>query len=129
MDKGRAGATGKGMEYTGSPDQKPAALYGKFVLASSNPGELVLDPFCGSATTLMAAHNLGRRWAGIEQREEAIVQIDSRLLRLGIDVRERRTPRQALVSEHQIRREAPVRTDIDQERARDMPNTGPGTPL
>ena len=75
-----------------------------YVLTSSNPGDLVLDPFAGSATMLIAAHKLGRRWAGIEQREEAILQIDSHLLRLGIDVDERRRPQQTLMPEHQRRR-------------------------
>ena len=47
-------------ERTGYPDQKPVALYERIVAASSNPGDLVLDPFCGCGTTLMAARNLDR---------------------------------------------------------------------
>ena len=60
-----------GKERTGSPDQKPLALYEKFVLASSNPGDLVLDPFAGCATTIMAAQKNGRRWIGIDRRPNA----------------------------------------------------------
>ena len=49
-------------ERTGFPDQKPLALYERIVLASSNEGDLVLDPFAGSATTIIiAAQNNGRR--------------------------------------------------------------------
>ena len=47
-------------ERTGSPDQKPLALYERIVLASSNPGDLVLDPFAGCATTIMAAQQNGQ---------------------------------------------------------------------
>ena len=50
----------------GYPTQKPLALYERIVLASSNEGDLVLDPFCGCATTLVAAESLGRQWIGID---------------------------------------------------------------
>ena len=48
-------------ERTGYPDQKPVSLYERIVAASSNPGDLVLDPFCGCGTTLVAARNLDRQ--------------------------------------------------------------------
>ena len=69
----------KGPEYTSSPDQKPLALYEKFVLASSNPGDLVLDPFAGCATTIMAAQKNGRRWVGIDRRPDARFHIICRM--------------------------------------------------
>lgn len=53
-------------ERTGFPTQKPVALLKRIVAASSNPGDLVLDPFCGCATTIAAAELLGRRWIGID---------------------------------------------------------------
>ena len=53
-------------ERTGYPTQKPRALYERIVTASSNEGDLVLDPFCGCGTTLMAAETLNRRWIGID---------------------------------------------------------------
>ena len=53
-------------ERTGYPTQKPVALYKRIVAASSNEGDLVLDPFCGCGTTLMAAEGLGRQWIGID---------------------------------------------------------------
>ncbi|NJM57167.1 MAG: hypothetical protein HC857_06645 [Synechococcales cyanobacterium RU_4_20] len=54
-------------ENTDHPTQKPEKLLAKVILASSNPGDLVLDPFLGSGTTAVAAKKLGRRFAGIEQ--------------------------------------------------------------
>ena len=53
-------------ERTGYPTQKPLALYERIIRASSNPGEFVLDPFCGCATTPVAAENLGRKWIGMD---------------------------------------------------------------
>ncbi len=48
------------------PTQKPLALYERIVKASSNEGDIVLDPFAGYATTCVAAERLGRRWVGID---------------------------------------------------------------
>lgn len=59
-------------ERTGYPTQKPLALYRRIIEASSNPGNLVLDPFCGCATTCIAAQDLGRQWAGIDVASKAI---------------------------------------------------------
>ena len=59
-------------ERTGYPTQKPLALLDRIVRASSNEGDLVLDPFCGSGTTLVAAQRLGRRWIGIDANAEAV---------------------------------------------------------
>jgi site-specific DNA-methyltransferase (adenine-specific) len=53
-------------ERLGYPTQKPLALLERIVQASSNPGDLVLDPFCGCGTTIAAAQKLGRRWVGID---------------------------------------------------------------
>ena len=50
----------------GYPTQKPIALYERIIKASSNEGDMVLDPFCGSGTTLMAAEKLGRQWIGMD---------------------------------------------------------------
>jgi site-specific DNA-methyltransferase (adenine-specific) len=54
-------------ENTDHPTQKPEKLLAKLILASSEPGDLILDPFCGSGTALVAAKKLGRRFIGIEQ--------------------------------------------------------------
>ncbi len=53
-------------EKTPHPTQKPEALIRKFVLASSNETDLVVDPFSGSGTTLVVSEQLGRRWMGCE---------------------------------------------------------------
>ena len=53
-------------ERLGYPTQKPVALVERIILASSNEGDLVLDPFCGCGTTCAAAHKLNRRWIGID---------------------------------------------------------------
>jgi site-specific DNA-methyltransferase (adenine-specific) len=57
-------------ENTDHPTQKSEKLIAKLVLASSNPGDLVWDPFLGSGTTAVVAEKLGRRYWGIEQDEE-----------------------------------------------------------
>lgn len=59
-------------ERTGYPTQKPLALLERVIALASNPGDVVLDPFCGSGTTIAAAQRLGRHWYGIDQREEAV---------------------------------------------------------
>ena len=61
----------RGNEKTNWKTQKPVALYSRFILASSNEGDLVLDPFCGCSTTLVAAENAGRKWIGIDRDENA----------------------------------------------------------
>lgn len=54
-------------ENTGHPTQKPEKLLAKIILASSNPGDLVLDPFAGAGSSLVTAKKLGRHFIGIEQ--------------------------------------------------------------
>lgn len=68
-----------GAERLGYPTQKPLALLERIITASSNPGDLVLDPFCGCGTTVDAAQKLGRRWIGIDVTYLAIDLIDKRL--------------------------------------------------
>ena len=66
-------------ERLGYPTQKPVALLERIVSASSNPGDVVLDPFCGCGTTVHAAQKLGRRWIGIDVTHLAISLIERRL--------------------------------------------------
>ncbi len=61
------------------PTQKPVPLLNRIIEASSKPGELVLDPFCGCGTTITAAHNLERSWLGIDISVLAIDVVLSRL--------------------------------------------------
>ena len=67
-------------EKLGYPTQKPVALLERIIRASSNEGELVLDPFCGCGTAVVAAHSLGRRWIGIDISAAAIDIIQERRL-------------------------------------------------
>ena len=107
-------------ERTGSPDQKPLALYERIVLASSNPGDLVLDPFAGCATTLIAARNHKRRWVGIDRRPDARHHVVCRMLGFNAQEAEKQkqnsmygdwiTAQLAKLETH-YRTEPPVRTD------------------
>ena len=69
----------KNKERTGYPTQKPLALYERIVKASSNEGDVILDPFAGCATTCVAAERLGRQWVGIDINEQARNVIRDRL--------------------------------------------------
>jgi site-specific DNA-methyltransferase (adenine-specific) len=85
----------KARERTGYPTQKPLLLLERIVALASDEGDLVLDPFCGSGTTLVAAKLLNRRFLGIDvsndattlakARLEAPVRTDSALLRKGVE--------------------------------------------
>lgn len=66
-------------ERVGYPTQKPLALVERLIKASSNPGDVVLDPFCGCATTCVAAETLGRKWAGIDISARAAELVTFRL--------------------------------------------------
>ncbi len=66
-------------QYLGYPTQKPLALLERIILASSNPDDLVLDPFCGCGTTVHAAETLGRRWIGIDASKFSTGLIKTRL--------------------------------------------------
>lgn len=67
------------VERLGYPTQKPQALLERIIGASSNPGDIVLDPFCGCGTTIHAAQKLGRQWIGIDVTYIAINLIKNRL--------------------------------------------------
>lgn len=76
-------------ERLGYPTQKPLALLERIIQASSNPGDVVLDPFCGCGTTVDAAQKLGRRWIGIDITYISIDLIIKRLQHtFGDEVRE-----------------------------------------
>ena len=109
-----------GNERTGSPDQKPVALYEGMILASNNPGDLVLDLLCGCATTLMAAGKNNRRWVGIDRRKDVRRQVVCRMLGIRADEAEKQarspmygewiTTRLAELDNH-YRTVPPARTD------------------
>jgi DNA modification methylase len=66
-------------ERLGYPTQKPLALLERIISASSNPGDVVLDPFCGCGTAIHAAQKLGRQWIGIDITPLAITLIEKRM--------------------------------------------------
>ena len=66
-------------EKVGYPTQKPLALYERIIRASSNEGDMVLDPFCGCATTPIAAERLTRQWVGMDIWNGAIEQVRQRM--------------------------------------------------
>ena len=109
-------------ERTGFPDQKPLALYERIVLASSNEDDLVLDPFAGSATTLIAAQNNGRRWVGIDRLPDSSFHLVCRILGIRAKEAEEISQRPDLadwlnsqLAQHKshFRTEPPVRTDTE----------------
>ena len=66
-------------ENTAHPTQKPEKLLAKLILASSNPGDVILDPFLGSGSTSVTAKKLGRHYVGIEQNEQYCCWTEKRL--------------------------------------------------
>ena len=71
----------RGDESVGYPTQKPLALLKRVIEASSNPGDVVLDPFAGCATACVAAESLGRQWVGIDLSPLAATLVQRRLAR------------------------------------------------
>ena len=68
-------------EREGYPTQKPLALLERIISVSSNPGDVILDPFCGCGTTVDAAEKMGRSWVGIDIAVHAVKIIEARLKR------------------------------------------------
>ncbi len=77
-----SGVFNMGNEYQNYPTQKPEELLQKLILAMTNKGDLVLDFFCGSGTTLAVAEKLGRRWIGCDIGKLAIYTTQKRLLEI-----------------------------------------------
>ena len=88
-------------ERTGYPTQKPLVLLDRIIKASSNEGDIVLDPFCGCATTLVAADRLKRDWIGIDISAKASELVVERI-----------KADQGLFQEIIARTDIPKRTDL-----------------
>ena len=97
-------------ERTGYPTQKPLALIDRIIKASSNEGDVVLDPFCGCATTCVSAQHLGRKWIGIDIEEKARELVVTRLSDAG-----------GLFSDFVHRTDIPKRTDVKEVSPEDVP--------
>lgn len=84
-----------GSEYLGYPTQKPISLLERIVIASSNEGDVVLDPFCGCGTAVHAAQKLARKWVGIDITHLAVSLIEKRLKDAfaGIEIEVHGTPK------------------------------------
>ena len=76
-------------ERTGYPSQKPEALLERLIGALSNAGDLVLDPYAGSGTTLAVAHRMGRRFLGIDASPVAVETTRTRFDAAGTRLAER----------------------------------------
>jgi DNA modification methylase len=72
-----------GRERVGYPTQKPEALLERIIAASSNPGDIVLDPFCGCETTIAVAERLRRQWIGIDISPTAVGVMKRRMEDMG----------------------------------------------
>ncbi len=75
-------------ERLGYPTQKPLELISRILKASTNHGDIVLDPFCGCGTTVEASERLGRRWFGVDIAKKAVDVISARFARAGLDAPE-----------------------------------------
>lgn len=73
-------------ERTGYPTQKPRSLLKRIIETSSNKGDIILDPFCGCGTTLVAAHELDRNWIGIDINDKAFEIIKDRGKQTKLDI-------------------------------------------
>ena len=106
-------------ERVGYPTQKPVALYERIIASSSTEGDVVLDPFAGCATTLVAAERLKRRWVGIDIWDNAKNIVLKRLEREGlIDPRSTDGKHgQLFVDDITFTAEVPIRTDDAQAAA------------
>lgn len=92
-----------GSERTGYPTQKPLALLDRILATATVPDDVVLDPFCGCATTCVSAELNGRKWVGIDLSEKAVELVNRRLKR-----------KFSLIVEVVARTKPPQRTDIGQ---------------
>jgi site-specific DNA-methyltransferase (adenine-specific) len=73
-------------ERTGYPTQKPEALLERLILATTNPGDLVMSPYCGSGTVSVVCLKNGRRCIEIDSNHQAIAIARERLADLGVNI-------------------------------------------
>ena len=98
-------------EIVGYPTQKPLKLYDRIIQASTNRGDVVLDPFAGCATTCVAAERAGRRWIGIDLWEDAHRVVLERLEHEGLAVPDSDGNGKLLFGDIHYTTSPPVRTD------------------
>lgn len=98
-------------ERLGYPTQKPLALLDRIIKASSNRGDIVLDPFCGCATTCIAAERLQRQWIGIDLSPKAV-----ELVKLRLEREENLTEYEGIIGHVIHRTDIPTRLVPDEPR-------------
>jgi hypothetical protein len=101
-------------ERLGYPTQKPEALLERIILASSNEGDVVLDPFCGCGTTIAVAERLNRKWIGIDITYVSVDLMERRLIDM-------------FTSEHSVHRLASIPVPKRRQALRDYWNQGKDT--
>ncbi len=100
-------------ERTGYPTQKPLALLARIIRASSDENGIVLDPFCGCATTCVAAERLDRKWVGVDVSIKAYELVKERLLKERELVAASSEERRLASSEVVLKTAPPKRTDVE----------------
>lgn len=109
---------GRTKENLKFPTQKPIALYSRIIRGCSNAGDVVLDPFCGCATTPVAAERLGRQWVGMDLWDDAHQMVINRLVNEGLAVEGQTRDDQILtLGDVRYSTTPPVRTDDREEAA------------
>ena len=112
-------ATSDKLERTGHPTQKPLKLYERIIKASSNQGDIVLDPFAGCATTCVAAERLGRYWIGIDiwkrSKQVALDRMEKEGLIVSKKSQQKSSSPLLLAKELHFTSEIPIRTDDGEE--------------
>ena len=103
-------------EKVGYPTQKPLALLERIIKAGTNEGDIVLDPFCGCATTCVAADNLHREWAGIDISPKA-----GELVRLRLSEEADGSQQALLLRGIDLRTDIPRRSDLGKVRKYNSP--------
>lgn len=98
-------------ERTRYPTQKPLKLYERIINISTNPGDIVLDPFCGCATTCVAAERTGRQWVGIDIWAGANQLVLDRVKREGLAKKGEENYMLFTDESFQYRKDIPVRDD------------------
>ena len=106
----------RGSEDTGYPTQKPLALYERIIKSSSTAGDIVLDPFAGSATTLVAAERLDRQWFGMDVWDGAHGVVIERLQAEGLAVDGESGGRLITLGDVRYSQAPPIRTDQEVEK-------------
>ncbi|MCY4419215.1 MAG: DNA methyltransferase [Cytophagales bacterium] len=102
-------------ERVGYPTQKPLALLERIIQASSNKGDMVLDPFCGCATTCLAAEGLNRQWIGIDWGKPAYYMLYYRLRNTHALLQEGKAPPAI-----QPQKNLPQRSDITEKEQKEL---------